>query len=330
MFSLNSFFSNFNFLNINENQNQNSIHESSRFMRVVETSSSFYNSKSERSITKSNTNRALFMNSYNHSFVFFSTDYMRIKKNIDINEFNFSFLNNIANEKRYIIKKFSHYFLFDNTNENNDISRKFCSIFFPGILIKIEIFSRSFSFFSLEEYKQKEKHYQEVSLSFLFDNASKSLALTEYVFKEVSYFKRSMQDLIYQSLIKTPVETPPNEPFIRRGVGRVNVSLFQVDNFKTFKIKYNQQCCFIFLVYFLLEKRHYPNKMATESLIQSLVNNSDENYSRAIYQLSKTLPLDYALIIFIFNIDYIFLSLRCDEMSLPEGNKNESRGRNPY
>jgi hypothetical protein len=321
---LNSFFSYF-YLDL---YNQYSIHESYRFMRVAETSNSHFqfstlkvnNGKwDERSNAKSNL--SLSMNLYNHSFISFSNDYMRNKKNINNIEFAFSFFSIIASEKRNIIEKFPQYFLLYNTNKNYDILRTFYFIFAPRIQIKIKLFFRSLFFFSSEGYKQKERYYLKVSSCFLFDNTNKNTTLIGYVFKVVSYPEKSMRDLIYQNSVKTPAENPPNETSMKRGVGRVRVRVFQVDTFNSLIFKYNQLDCFIFLI--LKKQSKYLNKTAIESLIQSLVNDSDENYSNVSIYIVGRYSRDNALIIFIFNSDYSFLSLGYDEMSFLEG-KEES------
>jgi len=129
--------------------------------------------------------------------------------------FNFSFFNSSEDkispisfslrEGGNILREFN-YFLPQNTNENSNISREFDRIFSPEIPTKKRLFSRSFIFFSLEEYKRKERNYREVSLRFLCDNSNKSAALAGIVFKEVSIPNGLMRDII---LLKTPFEYPP-------------------------------------------------------------------------------------------------------------------------
>lgn len=283
----NSFFSFFNFL-LGE---QYSIRESSRSTRVAEKQVALKQTQS-----RAKSKRVLNANSLNNSFICFSTNYLEsIKKHI-------------------IIRKFYRSFLLNNTNEKSNISEEFIPFFSSEIQIKRGLFFKSFFFFSLKEYKQKERNYQEVFLSFLFDNSNKSLALTGNVFKVVSLPNMLMRDYI---LIKTPAELPPP-----RRVGKVCVRLFSKSfSFEPVKIK-EKQCCFIFLVY---EKQHYSNKTVVESLVQPFVHFLTSECKSTTMMDDGRIEAAYTLISCIFNRDNILLFFECDERSILRGKKNKGQ-----
>lgn len=254
----NSFFSFFIF----SIETQYSIRGSSRFTRVAETQVVQF---IERTQSRTKSKRALNANSLSDSFACFSTYHLEsIKKYAIIKRF-YPFLSpNNAIEEKGIIGEFFKFFLFNNTNEKTDISGEFNPIFFLEIQIKRGLFFESFFFFSLGEYKRKERNYQGVSLSFLSDNSNKNLALAGNVFKVVSLPNTLMRELIL-ILIKTPAELPP-----RWRVGKVRVRLFlESFSFEPLKIK-EKQCCCVFLVF---DKQYYNlNKTIVESIIQPFVH----------------------------------------------------------